>query len=532
MRFLAVSLSVLTSVSGTILSDSGCSCVVTKTALTAPGAATSIAAGCSVKPDWLLSTSKWCLTDQVASPGCGTLQAGFGWADSCAVAGFPTFSVSGPPSLLSSDQTPTIFYTGQILTVNWTTRNIAVDEWLRLTYMGVSLRTLTTGSGVNITAGNFSVRISDSANSLTPTGGSPLTLSTTNPLLSVNSAQNITVLQSKIVAANVFDGNRTVGTGSIVTDNRNVTIQWISAGEATIGVATVTIKSNGGFGGGTTVGTPITGIIVGPGNMTVNYTLPRTFVPGGGGGGGGGTTYSAQISVQSPGVGVAPYTLSSTGFTLVAAPTPSPSPTSSNSATKTSSGTPSTTPTMSLGASFSGTSSITPTVSLTATASLSFGATPSTSSTISVSPSVTPTLSLTPSVTPTASSSTSLTQTPAPSVDYVGIAKAAAAESDAKTGVIVGGAIGGLIALVALSFVAFKINQRYEAHLRRARRLRAPARNYEEEARNIYGVQQQTIGEGGTVMYQVTMPQPQQQRPSPGRGYQSSSSRRLGSRRS
>jgi hypothetical protein len=53
-------------------------------------------------------------------------------------------------------------------------------------------------------------------------------------------------------------------------------------------------------------------------------------------------------------------------------------------------------------------------------------------------------------------------------VDYVGIAKAAAAESDAKTGVIVGGAIGGLIALVALSFVAFKINQRYEAHLRRA----------------------------------------------------------------
>jgi hypothetical protein len=531
MRFLAVSLSVLTSVSGTILSDSGCSCVVTKTALTAPGAATSIAAGCSVKPDWLLSTSKWCLTDQVASPGCGTLQAGFGWADSCAVAGFPTFSVSGPPSLLSSDQTPTIFYTGQILTVNWTTQNIAVDEWLRLTYMGVSLRTLTTGSGVNITAGNFSVRISDSANSLTPTGGSPLTLSTTNPLLSVNSAQNITVLQSKIVAANVFDGNRTVGTGSIVTDNRNVTIQWISAGEATIGVATVTIRSNGGGGGGgTTVGTPITGIIVGPGNMTVNYTLPRTFVPGGGGG--GGTTYSAQISVQSPGVGVAPYTLSSTGFTLVAALTPSPSPTSSNSASKTSSGTPSTTPTMSLGASFSGTSSITPTVSLTTTASLSFGATPSTSSTISVSPSVTPTLSQTPSVTPTASSSTSLTQTPAPSVDYVGIAKAAAAESDAKTGVIVGGAIGGLIALVALSFVAFKINQRYEAHLRRARRLRAPARNYEEESRNIYGVQQQTIGEGGTVMYQVTMPQPQQQRPSPGRGYQSSSSRRLGSRRS
>lgn len=114
------------------------------------------------------------------------------------------------------------------------------------------------------------------------------------------------------------------------------------------------------------------------------------------------------------------------------------------------------------------------------------------------------------------------------------MAKAAAAESEAKTGAIVGGAIGGLIALVALVFVAFKVNQRYEAHLKRARRLRAPARNYEEDARNIYGVQQPTIGEGGTVMYQVTMPQPQQQqqRPSPGRGYQSSSSRRMGGRRS
>ena len=527
MRFLAPALCVLSLVSGTILSDSGCSCVVTKTALTAPGAATSITAGCSVKPDWLLSTSKWCLTDQVASPGCGTLQASFGWADSCAVAGFPTFNVSGSPQL-APDQTPTTFYTGQTLILNWTSQNIAVDEWLRVAYMGVSLRTLTTGSGVNITAGSFSVRISDSANSITPAGGSPLTLSTTNPSVTSNSQVNITVLQSKIVSATVFDGNRTVGAGSIVTDNRNVTIQWISAGEANVGIATVTIKSNGGFGGGTTVGTPITGIVVSAGNMTVNYTLPRTFVPAGGGG--GGTTYSAQISVQSPGTGVAPYTLSSTGFTLIAAPTPTPSPTASNSATKTPSSTPSTTPTMSLGASFSGTPSITPTVSLTATASLSFGATPSISLSSSVTPSVTPTISVTSSQTPTVSTTASVTQTPAPSVDYIGMAKAAAAQNESQTGAIVGGAIGGLVALVVLAFVAFKLNQRYEAHLRRARRLRAPARNYEEEARSLYGVQP-TIDAGGTVMYQVTMPQPQQQqRPSPGRGYQSSSSRRMGRR--
>ena len=524
-RFLATTLCVLP-VSATILSDNGCSCVITKTATTAPGAGTSIAAGCSLKPDWLSSTSKWCLTDQVASPGCGTLQAGFGWADSCTLAGFSSFNISEPPTLLSVGQTSTTFYTGQIVTVNWTSQNIASDEWLRLTYVGQNQRTLTTGSGVNVTAGSFSARISDSGNSITPVGGSALTLSTTNPLVSQNSQVIITVLQSRIVSTMVFDGNRTVGAGSIVCDNRNVTIQWISAGQANIGIATVTIRSNGG-GGGTTVGTPITGIIVSAGNMTVNYTLPRTFVPSGFG------TYSAQISVQSPGTGVAPYTLSSTGFTLVVAPSPTPSQTASNSATKTPSITPSTTPSFSIGASFSGTPSITPTISFTATASLSFGSTPSTSSTISVSPSVTPTISVTSSVTPTSSSTASVTQTPAPSVDYVGMAKAAAAESEAKTGAIVGGAIGGLIALVALVFVAFKVNQRYEAHLKRARRLRAPARNYEEEARNLYGVQP-TIDAGGTVMYQVTMPQPQQQqqRPSPGRGYQSSSSRRMGGRRS
>ena len=528
-RLLAGTLCLFSSVSATLLSDTGCSCVVTKTALTAPGANTTIAAGCTLKPDWLSSTSKWCLTDQVASPGCGTFQSGYGFVDTCATASFPSFSFTHPV-LLAADQTNTTFYTGQTLTVNWTSQNIAVDEWLHLTYMGVSLRTLTTGSGVNVTAGTFSARISDSGNSITPAGGSPLVLSTTTtPAITASSPQNITILQSKIVAVNVFDGNRTVGAGSIVTDNRNVTIQWVSAGEAGVGVATITIKSNGGFGGGTTVGLPVTGIQVSPGNMTVNYTLPRTFVPAGGGG--GGTTYSAQISVQSPGVGVAPYTLSSTAFTLIAAPTPTPSPTASITATKTSSGTPSTTPTMSLGASFSGTPSITPTVSLTSTGSLSFGATPSSSSTISVSPSVTPTLSVTSSQTATVSTTASVTQTPAPSVDYVGIAKAAAAESDAKTGGIVGGAIGGLVGLVALVFVAYKIKQRHEAHLRRSRRLKAPARNYEEEARNIYGVQP-TIDAGGTVMYQVTMPQQQQQqRAGPGRGYQSNSSRRIGNKR-
>ena len=515
-NFFGRALFIFTTVSATFLSDSGCSCVITKTTLTAPNASVSIAAGCSLKPDWLSSTSKWCLTDQVASPGCGAFQTNFGFVDTCVTAGFSSFNVS-EPVYLSPDQTPTTFYTGQTLTVNWTSQRIAVDEWLRLTYTGVNLRTLTTGSGVNITAGTFSTRISDSTNSITPIGGSSLTLSTTTTP-AITASQNIIVLQSRITATNVFDGNRTVGAGSIVCDNRNVTIQWTSIGQAGVGIATVTIRSNGGFGGGTTVGTPQT-VPVSTGNMTVNYILPRTFVPGG-----GGTTYIAQISVQSPGVGVTPYTLSSTAFTLVAAPTPTPSQTASNSATKTPSITPSSTSTMSLGASFSSTPSITPTISQTSTASLSFGSTPSSSSTVSVTPSITPSLSVTPSQTPTVSPTASITQTPAPSVDYVGMAKAAAAESEAKTGAIVGGAIGGLVGVVVLGIIGFKLKQRHEAHLRRTRKLRNP-RNYDEDTRNVYGVAIAPITEGKTIMYQVTMPQ--QQRPGPGRGYQSNGSRRM-----
>ena len=471
-RFLG-GLCLFYSVSATLLSDSGCSCVITKTAATAPGAGATIAAGCSLKPDWLSSTSKWCLTDQVASPGCGNLQTGFGWADTCANAGFLTFNVSEPPVYYSPDQTPSTFYTGQILTVNWTSQRIAVDEWLRITYMGVTTRTLTTGSGVNVTAGTFSARISDSANSLTPVGGSPVIISTVNPTITAQT-QNIIVLQSKIVSATVFDGNRTVGSGSITCDNRNVTIQWLSAGEAGSGIATVTIRSGGG-GGGTTVGTPLTGISVSPGNMTVNYFLPRSFTPS------GFTTYSAQISVQSLGVGVTPYTLSSTAFNLVAAPSVTPTSTVSSSST----GTPTSTP--------SPTSS--PTSSQTQTPSVTMTGTP----------------------------------TSAPSVDYIGIAKAAAAQSESQTSIIVGGALGGIFGCLILGILIFFIKQRHETNLRRLRRLKAASRNYDEELRNVYGISTPAIQQGQTIMYQVNMPQ---QHTGPGRVYQSSNSRRMSGRRS
>jgi hypothetical protein len=472
-RFLG-GISFLYSVSATILSDSGCSCVITKTAATAPGAAASIAAGCSLKPDWLSSTSKWCLTDQVASPGCGTLQTGFGWADTCAIAGFPTFNVSEPPVYYSPDQTLNTFYTGQILTVNWTSQRIAVDEWLRITYTGQNLRTLTTGSGVNVTAGTFSARISDSNNAITPVGGSPIIISTVNPTITAQT-QNIIVLQSRIVSAVVLDGTRLVGTGSITCDNRNVTIQWLSAGEAGSGVATVTIRSGGG-GGGTTVGTPqITQ--VSPGNMTVNYFLPRTFTPS------GGTTYAAQISVQSPGIGVNPYTQTSTAFNLVAAPSVTPTSTVSSSST----GTPTSTPS--------------------------------------------PTSSPTSSQTPTPSVTMTQTPTSAPSVDYIAIVRAATTRSEYQTETIIGASIGGFMGLIILGILIFVIKQRYETHLRRTRRLRAGARNYDEEIRNVYGVSTPAIQQGQTIMYQVNMPQ-QQRQIGPVRGYQSNNSRRMSGRRS
>jgi hypothetical protein len=69
---------------------------------------------------------------------------------------------------------------------------------------------------------------------------------------------------------------------------------------------------------------------------------------------------------------------------------------------------------------------------------------------------------------------------------------------------------------VIISLIAYRIKQRHEAHLRRSRRLKLPARNYEAEAQNIYGVPA-PVPQGGTVMYQINMPQ---------------SNRRIGGRRS
>jgi hypothetical protein len=294
---------------------------------------------------------------------------------------------------------------------------------------------------------------------------------------------NVTILQSKIGTIALYDGNRSITTGTSVTsDDRNLTIVWRGIGQAQIGVATVTVRSNGG-GGGTTVGTALTGIVA-QANMSVNYVLPRTFT-----GGFGGTTYTAQISVQGPGAGVTPYTASSNSFLIAVAPTPSRTPTPSSSVT------PTPTPSLSTGA----TASNTPTVSITA------------STTPSLSSSLTPTVSTTPSLTSTVSVTPTSSQTPAASLDLAAVAAAATAAANANTASIVGGIIG-TIAVVAIGFVAYRLYERKQFNARRLRRLEASRDHgqYIQNKRALYGVTEQE-NNGTTVMYQVSMPQSQSQ---------------------
>ena len=460
MQILFALLSFVVSVSSTILSDTGCSCATTAAAANGTGPL-----GCSAKLDWTGQISKWCLT----AGGCGTYEPGFGILDTCSQAGFPSFTLA-PPVYLEWDQANYTYYTGQTLTINWTSQRIGVDEWLKLTYMGVSLRTLTTGSGVNVTAGNYSVRISDSGNSLAT--AVPIVLTTTTvPTISVNTIQLLTVLQSKIMYVSLYSNSTLVTAGSsFPCDNRNLTIQWRGLGEAGVGVATVTIRSNGG-GGGTTVGTPITGLVA-QGNMTVNYILPRSFVPSGF----GGTTYSAQISVQSPGTGVTPYTLSSLSFGLTAAPTVTPTATPTPTSTKT--------PTPSL--SFGSTASSSPTVSVsmtpTPTPSLSTGATSSNTPTVSVTP------SLSPSQTPTLSQTGTVTPTATTPPDLAAISRAAAEESSKSVGITIGATIGGIVFIAVASALGYRTYTRRLLHEQRKRRLNTVTTRVNDRA-VIYGIQ-------------------------------------------
>jgi hypothetical protein len=409
----------------TFLSNSGCPCALVKGVAT-PNASATIAVGCSPKTDWTGSLTKWCLTDQTAP--CGSFQAGFGWVDSCSSVALTSAII--PPSLVEWDQTPTTWYTGQTLNLTWSSTNILGDEFLKVAYQGTgSLRTLTTGSGLNVTAGGFSVRLSDATNMVT-TATTPLLLTATSPTLSLN-VTPINVLLSKIVYVNVYDNTTLVGTGNVNCDDRNLTIVWRGLGQAQFGLATVAIRSSGGGGGGggTLVGSSVT--VVASANMSISYLLPRTFTPS------GFSTYSAQISVQQPGFSA--YTLNSAGFRLITAPSPTPSPTISQTASK------------------------------SVSASISYSASPSVS------------------VTPTPSS----TETARPSIDIAAINASAVASSQIYLAQILG-PIGGIILLFCMGYAGYRYKERQALRSRRLRKLEA-VKSRQTDRENVYGMNEAPV---------------------------------------
>jgi hypothetical protein len=464
-RFLIPAL-LLTEVTSTILSDSGCDCALLQSTLTTPYDNGSFAVGCAVKPSWTGLPSKWCFTDQTTSV-CGTNQTGFGVVDTCASAGFPTVSLS--------NQT---LYTNQNLTVSWTNHNILPDELIKIS---VGRFILTSGQGVNSSVGSWTGKISSS---VTSTNTSVVLSTVSSPAVLVNSTQFLTVLPSSLLTPTVYNNQTLAGTGGsgVAIVGQNLTIKWLGVGDAASGIASVTIASNGGGGGGggSTVGTPLTGVPVVPGNMSVGYILPRTFVPN------GFSTYSARITVV--GISGSTYTLTSSSFSLTAGPSVTPA----SSATPTTTPTP--TPSLSTGSTPSNTPTSSATSSQTPTSSSTPSTTPTPSLTIgytqSVTPTQTPTLSDTASNTPTLSITSSITPSPSPPINLAAIQAAATAASNVQTQLLVGGILGGLVGIVLIGFGIHKINQRYQSRLRRLRGNRAASRkNIDEELRSVYGVQ-------------------------------------------
>ena len=419
MNALWLTLLHILAVSSTLLSDTGCPCSVTRP----PNASSTVALGCSSKIDWTGTVSPWCIVDR-----CATFYAGFGYADSCAQTGFTNLTVN--------KQT---FYTGQNITLTWSSRNIAIDELVKITYQGAtSPRTLT--SGTNASLGYFSTPISDSATSLTTSA--PVVISSVSPSVNLSSVP-ITILQSKIANVTVYDGSRLVGTGAAaaICDDRNLSIVWAGIGQAQLGVATLSIRSSGGGGGGgTTVGTALTIPVGGP-TMNVSYLLPRAFTPS------GFSTYSAQITIQGPG---APYTATSSQFNLNAAPSTTPS------------------------------------------------ATPSITSSRLPSASNTPAGSLTGS--PSVSSSQTPSPTPTPTPRTILDAASIVAEST-KTTVTIIGAVAGSVVVLLIALGAYIYVQRKEAHERRIRRTQSTRQYIDSNSREtVYGVTKQE--KGSYVMYQ------------------------------
>lgn len=356
-----------------------------------------------------------------------------------------------PAPLIEWDQPNTTYYTGQTIQMNWTSQNFLSSDLARIQYVGAGgTRTLTTGSGTSIQGGTYSVRLSDSANGVA--SSVPLTIAhATNTANSLSSTTRITVIQSRLINIIPLDGTRTLGGGqTAVCDNRNLTVTWRGLGEAQFGVATVTLRRQSGFSGTQTLAT-VNNILI-SGNTSIDLFCSRSVTPS------TSNSYGFEISVQKP--GGSSYTGTSPTFNFLTAPSPSPS----SSITPTSSITPSPTP------------SVTP--------SPSFSQTP----TPSVSTSNTPT----PSTTPTAN----------PSIDYAGIARAAAESVDTQTPAIAGalGGIGGILVLVGV----WRWYEKRELTKKRLLRLQMTSR-FVKEANSVYGMaaSRDIQQEPGIVMYSV-----------------------------
>ena len=467
--------SMFVTVSPTIYTDTGCACATTKTTVTTPNASSTITTGCSFKTDWTGQTTEWCLSDQTTGV-CGTFETGFGYLDSCAQAAITSVTFAPPPQI-EWDQDSTTFYTGQTLNVSWNTQNIGSDEFIRIWYQGVNQRVLTSGSGVNSTSKFFSVRLSDSNNAPT-TGKVPLNLNLPSTAsISALSPQNISVIQSKITTAFVYDGSRQLVTGqTAVCDDRNLSLTWRGLGQAQVGLASTYIRSS--FGGGSAIAGTLSNLPA-LGNMTVNYTLPRSFTPSTF----GGVTYYAVITVQEPGQNA--YTANSASFSLAAAPSQTP----------TSSGTP--TP------SKTGTSSITSTPSPTPTPSV----TPSPTACPSNTP--TPTSSITSTISPTPST----TETARPSLDLNAITVAAANAAKEQQNTVTAGIVGSIGGIIII-FGTIKYFLTKKQMAMRRNRMKLSAR-YARDADKLYGIQRTPVDPIPTssahveavVMYSLKHPQ-------------------------
>jgi hypothetical protein len=435
-----------------VYSDAGCPCALSKSGTSTPGAAGSTTVGCALKSDWNGQTSKWCLTDQTNGQ-CGTSRPSYGWVDSCTLAGFPTTFIQ-PAIILETDQTNNTFYSGQTFNISWTYRNMDATDTVSITYQGVNTRTI--GSGIQVGAKSLQIRLSDSSNA--PATNVPLTLThSASSAVSSQTDQRITFIQSRVTGLSVYDGPTLASSSSIFPcDNRQLLVSWRGLGQAQIGTATVAIKSNSG-GGSTTVGTALSGLA--SATMSVNYTLPRSFIPN------GGTRYSALVSVQEPGQNAYSLTFPTTGFSLITAATITPTPTASPTSTRSVSG------------SVSVSQTPTPTVSETATQ--------------------------TPSHTPSSTPTPTQTPTPYPKVDIEALRREAQAEQTKKTNTNIGIGLGTSCSIASLIVGLYTLKKRKET-VKRKLKQKMSAR-MAMEGRDSYLYKSDSLAPN-VVMYQINMP--------------------------